>query len=62
MSKIANEHGLQLSLLERLTKHPAYLRNEEFSSVGGYNPCLVYAVVYVQQKIDEWVLLGDKVD
>ncbi|XP_065829382.1 uncharacterized protein [Oscarella lobularis] len=45
MSKIANEHGLQLSLLERLTKHPAYLRNEEFSSVGGYNPCLVTKLI-----------------
>ena len=41
-SEIAKEYGLNLSLLERLTKRPVYRRdNKKFRDHGNYDPLLV---------------------
>ena len=41
-SKLAGEHGMQLSMLERIMSRKAYQRNEsKFSDHGCYDPLLV---------------------
>ena len=45
-SRLANIYGLQMSLLERLTKLPIYKRDDtRFSQTGGYNPMVVTKLV-----------------
>ncbi|KAM9390050.1 RNA helicase Mov10l1 [Phaethornis superciliosus] len=52
-SNIAQNFGLNVSLLERLTSRELYLRDEDaFSACGAYNPLLVEKIRFLLRSID----------